>query len=111
MALPNERGLALDGHDSPHARLAAAISLLSGPDPSRPWQEGYEAVLIAEWLRWLSINLTYAKAKELAEQLRYLMHAARTAGPDNDGTISPGDAAQIARTILDAVTHEAPERT
>ncbi|MFU8849394.1 hypothetical protein ACNAW0_00135 [Micromonospora sp. SL1-18] len=110
MALPNERGLALDGHDSPHARLAAAISLLSGPDSSKPWRDRYEATLIAEWLRWLSINLDYAEAEELGEQLRHLVHAARTAGPDSDGTISHQDAAQIARMILDAVMHEAPER-
>jgi hypothetical protein len=36
LSLPTERGLALDGHDSPHARLSTAIRLLSSPDPSKP---------------------------------------------------------------------------
>ena len=33
IAPSNALGLVLDGHDSPHARLSAAIMLLSGPDP------------------------------------------------------------------------------
>jgi hypothetical protein len=111
MALPNERSLALDGHDSPHARPTTAISLLSSPDPSKPWRDRYETTLIAEWLRWLSIDLSYTEAKHLGEQLRHLAHTARTAGPDNDGTISHQDAAQIAQTILDAIPHETSDRT
>jgi hypothetical protein len=34
LAGPNERGLVLAGHDSPRARLSAAIRLLSDLDPS-----------------------------------------------------------------------------
>ncbi|MFG2039102.1 hypothetical protein [Dactylosporangium sp. NPDC048998] len=110
MALPNERGLALDGHDSPHSRLAAAISLLSSPDPAKPWQDKYEATLIAEWLRWLSISLSYPEAEGLGEQLRRLVHAARSAESGRGGGIAHEDAGDIARTILDAVTRGAPER-
>jgi len=100
VALPNERGLALDGHDAPHARLTAAISLLSEPDPTKPAQGGYEAGLIAEWLRWLHPDLSRTEARGLGERLRRLVRAAR--GNRSHG-IAPEDAAGIARTILDAV--------
>jgi hypothetical protein len=102
MSLPSERALALDGHDSPHARLTAAIHLLSGPDPSKSWQEGYESNLIAEWLRWLAIDLDFPAAEELGRQLRDLVRSSRSG---HDGTVSQQDAAEIAITILNSITH------
>jgi hypothetical protein len=60
ISLPNARGLVLNGHDSPHARLTAAIMLLSSPDPAKPWLERYETEGIVEWLRWLGIDLSRA---------------------------------------------------
>ncbi|WP_432837872.1 hypothetical protein [Dactylosporangium sp. CA-092794] len=103
MEMPNQRGLALDGHDSPHARLAAAISLLSDRSLIETRQNGYEAAHIAEWLRWLSMDLDQAGAVALGEQLRQLVIAARTANPAGDRTVAPADAARIAETILKAV--------
>ncbi|GAA1031321.1 hypothetical protein GCM10009557_26300 [Virgisporangium ochraceum] len=102
MSLPNERGLALDGHDSPHARLTAAILLLSRPDPSAPWRESYEANLIAEWLRWLAIGLDFAAAKPLGQQVQDLV---RTRRPDPNTALSSQDASEIAKTILDAIAY------
>lgn len=102
LGLPNERSLALDGHDSPHSRLTAAISLLSPPDPNKPWQDRYEAGLIAEWLRWLTPHLGYTEASDLGERLQHLARAARGHGGHGDG-ISHESAEEIARTILDAV--------
>jgi hypothetical protein len=101
---PAERGLALDGHDSPHARLSAAIRLLSSPDPAKPWRESYEVDLIVEWLRWLGIELTHAKAAELGTELTRLVHAARSARPDRSNDISPETAARIAAALLGAIT-------
>jgi hypothetical protein len=103
MALADERGLALDGHDSPLARLTAAIRLLSGPDGTKPWHDKYEATLVAEWLRWLRFDLGYSEAADLGERLRLLVRAAHHAGSGRDGGISHEDAGQIARTILGAV--------
>jgi hypothetical protein len=102
MSLPNERGLALDGHDSPHARLAAALRLLSSSDPSKPWREGYEAGLIAEWLRWLTLDLDFAAAKSVGQQIQDLVRSRRSG---QDGILSPRDASQIADTVLEAIHH------
>ncbi|WP_327009776.1 hypothetical protein OHA72_22625 [Dactylosporangium sp. NBC_01737] len=107
MHLANQRGLALDGHDSPHKRLAAAIILLSDRSLIETRQNGYEADLIAEWLRWLSTDLGHAGAMALGEQLRQLVIAARTANPAGDRTVPLADAARIAGTILKAVIREA----
>lgn len=106
----NQRGLALDGHDSPHARLAAAISLLSDRSLITTRRNGYEAGLIAERLRWLSTDLDRAGAVALGEQLRQLVIAARTASPAGDRTIAPADAVRIAELILKAVAR-APDRS
>jgi hypothetical protein len=65
-------------------------------------QNGYEAGIIAEWLRWLSMDLDQASALALGEQLRRLVIAARTANPADDRTVLPADAARIAETILNA---------
>ncbi|GIH16089.1 hypothetical protein [Rugosimonospora africana] len=101
----NERGLVLDGHDSPHARLSAAIRLLSESDPARPWLEQYEAENIAEWMRWLGIELSRARAQELGAELTRLVDAARsTAGSDSHGGIPPQAADHIAATLLAAIT-------
>lgn len=105
MELSTERGLALDGHDSPHTRLTTAIGLLSDRSPFNPGQDTYEAAIIAEWLRWLSIDLNRARALELGEQLRHLVLTARAASADR--TIAPGDAARIAHVILDAIVRGA----
>lgn len=102
MSLPNEQGLALDGHDSPNARLTAAIRLLSSPDPSEPWREGYESNLIAEWLRWLAIDLDFTAAKTLGQQIHDLV-GSRRVSPDSP--LSPQDASEIANTILAAIAH------
>ncbi|MEV0569541.1 hypothetical protein [Dactylosporangium sp. NPDC050588] len=107
MNLSDERGLALDGHDSPHARLATAIGLLSDRSPLRPGQDGYEAGLIAEWLRWLRTDLDRAGAVALGEQLRQMVLIARTDNPAGDRTVAPDDAARIAQTILDAIVRGA----
>jgi hypothetical protein len=101
MPLPNERGLALDGHDSPHARLTAAIHLLSGPDPSKPWREGYESTLLAEWLRWTAIDLDFPAAEALGQQIR---NRVRSSHSGQSGTVSQQEAAEIAGTIMDSVS-------
>lgn len=103
LSRPAERGLVLDGHDSPHARLSAAIRLLSDPDPTKPWLERYEAELIAEWLRWLGIELTQGRAQELGTELTRLVHAHRSASFGNDGGISPHIADRIAAAVLGEV--------
>lgn len=102
----NQRGLALDGHDAPHRRLAAAIRLLSDRSLIETRQNGYEAGIIAEWFRWLSMDLDRASASALGEQLRRLVIAARTANPADDRTVLPADAARIAETILNAALRD-----
>jgi len=86
LAGPNERGLVLAGHDSAHARLSAAIRLLSTPDPSKPWLEGFETRMIVEWLRWVGMQLPHAPAQELGEELIAHVHAAR---PEDGGQVTP----------------------
>jgi hypothetical protein len=71
---PNELGLILDGHDSPLARLAAAIKVLALPVEDRPWPNPYYIRLVTEWLRGLAsrVSLTEAEAlgQEIADRLR-----------------------------------------
>jgi hypothetical protein len=74
---------------------------------AQPWQDGYEAGLIAEWLRWLSTDRDHAGAVALGEQLRHLVLAARAADPTGDRTVAPADAARIAQTILYAIRRRA----
>ncbi|MFE3942713.1 hypothetical protein ACFXPV_12705 [Streptomyces sp. NPDC059118] len=45
---PNELGLALDGHGSPLARLAAAIKVLALPVEDRPWPNPFCIRLMVE---------------------------------------------------------------
>ena len=104
MSLPNARGLVLDGHDSPHARLTAAIRLLSIPDPAKSWRESHESEGIAEWLRWLAIDLDFAAAAALGQQVQDLV---RTRRSGQDETVSPEDAAEIAGEILNAIARRA----
>lgn len=61
----NQLGLALNGHDAPHRRLAAAIRLLSDRSLIETRQNGYEAGVITEWLRWLSPDLDQTSASAL----------------------------------------------
>jgi len=69
----NELGLILDGHDSPLARLAAAIKMVALPDEDKPWLRPYHIRLVTEWLRGLAgdVSLTRAEAlgQEIAERL------------------------------------------
>jgi hypothetical protein len=102
LAGPNERGLVLDGHDSAHARLSAAIRLLSTPDPSKPWLERYETGLIVEWLRWVGMQLPYTRAQDLGEELIAHVHAARSEDGAG-GHVTPESASHIAKTLLDAI--------
>lgn len=104
MALPNARGLALDGHDSPHARLAAAIMLLSAPDHAKPWLERYETSGIVEWLRWLGLGLGLARAQQIGIELQQLVRAARDR--ESDGVVPPLVAGRIAKQILNIVAGE-----
>ncbi|MEU8299732.1 hypothetical protein AB0C04_20965 [Micromonospora sp. NPDC048909] len=91
MSLPNARGLVLDGHEAPHARLSAAIMLLSHPDPAKPWLERHETQGTVEWLRWLGIDLSRARAEEIGLEVLRLVRAAREA--DASGSPIPPDIA------------------
>ncbi|MFF5081888.1 hypothetical protein ACFY36_32965 [Actinoplanes sp. NPDC000266] len=95
---PNARGLVLDGHDSPHARLSAAIRLLSAPDPAKPWLERYETEVLVEWLRWLGVDLSRAGAEEIGSEILRLVRAARAT--DTDGVVPPDVAGRIAARAL-----------
>jgi hypothetical protein len=99
----NERGLVLDGHDSPRARLATAITLLSEPDPSRPWLERYEIGLIVEWLRWLGIRTSFDEAVERGGRLLQLVRTTRDGQSIGNAPIPPDIADHIAATILDGI--------
>jgi len=66
--------------------LSAAIRLLSTPDPSKPWLEGFETRMIVEWLRWVGMQLPHAPAQELGEELIAHVHAAR---PEDGGQVTP----------------------
>lgn len=107
MALPSARGLTLDGHDSPHARLSAAIMLLSRPDPAKPWLERYETEGIVEWLRWLGIELGRPRAEEIGMEMRRLVRAARDEEPSDRG-IPPHIAGRVAKNVLAAIAQEPP---
>jgi hypothetical protein len=107
MSLPNARGLVLDGHDSPHARLSAAMMLLSRPDPAKPWLERYETGGIAEWLRWLGTDCSRARAEEIGLELQRRVRAAHDAEP-SDGGIPPHIAEHIAKEVLGAIAQEPP---
>lgn len=67
-----------------------------------PWREGYESNLIAEWLRWLAIDLDFTAAKTLGQQIQDLV-GSRRLSPDS--TLSPRDASEIANTILAAIAY------
>lgn len=102
MSLPNARGLVLDGHDSPRARLSAAIMLLSHPDPAKPWLEGYEVEGLVEWLRWLGIDLSRARAEEIGLEILRMVQAARDL-PTSVSGIRPHVADHIAGVALSAI--------
>jgi hypothetical protein len=102
ISLPNARGLVLNGHDSPHARLTAAIMLLSSPDPAKPWLERYETEGIVEWLRWLGIDLSRARAEEIGLEVLRLVRSAREANASG-GAISLDVADDIAARALHAI--------
>jgi hypothetical protein len=95
---PNERALVRDGHDSPYARLSAAIALLPPADPTRPWSEPYEVGLIVEWLRWFGMNLTLANAQLLGDELAEHANREREASPES--AVTPAAAGRIAAKIL-----------
>ncbi|AWW35720.1 hypothetical protein [Streptomyces cadmiisoli] len=66
---PNELGLILDGHDSPLARLAAAIKLLALPADDKPWPNRYCIGLVTEWLRGLASRISFAEAETLGQEI------------------------------------------
>ncbi|MEU7753699.1 hypothetical protein [Micromonospora sp. NPDC049171] len=105
MALPDARGLTLDGHDSPYARLSAAIMLLSRPDPAKPWLERCETEGIIEWLRWLGVELGRPRAEEIGTDIQRLVRVAHEEEPCVSG-IPPHIAGRIARNVLAAIAQE-----
>ncbi|MFF1837983.1 hypothetical protein ACFVXE_27795 [Streptomyces sp. NPDC058231] len=66
---PNELGLILDGHDSPLARLAAAIKVLALPVDDRPWPNPYYIRLVTQWLRGLDSRVSLAEAEALGQEI------------------------------------------
>jgi hypothetical protein len=75
LSRPAELGLILDGHDSPLARLAAAIKLLAVPVEGKPWPYRYEIGLVVEWLRGLGSSVSFAQAQALGEEIADRMKA------------------------------------
>lgn len=105
MSVPNARGLVLDAHDSPHERLAAAVTLLSPPDPARPWLEGYEVEGIVEWLRWLGADLRRDRAEAAGAEILRRVRNARESLPA--GTAIPAPVAhRIASEAIRSITSE-----
>lgn len=63
----NELGLIFDDFDSPLARLAGALKLISRPRPdARSFPDDYELnTMMAEWLRRLAWNLPLERSRQL----------------------------------------------
>lgn len=95
LSTPHQRGLVLDGHDSPHARLTAAIRVRSVGEP-------YEISRIVEWLRWLGADLSFERAQALGAELADLVRAARDEG-GRMADVSLERASEIARSILSQI--------
>ena len=67
----NELGLIFDDYDSPLARLAGALKLLSRPRPgSRTFPDRFDIEMLAQWLRRLAWNLSLDRARTLCELAR-----------------------------------------
>ncbi|MFF4901105.1 hypothetical protein [Streptomyces sp. NPDC001068] len=69
LSKPSELGLILDGHDSPLARLAAAVKVLAAPDEKGIALRGYHVHLVTEWLRGLAGHIHLAQAKALGQEM------------------------------------------
>jgi hypothetical protein len=76
--------------------------LLSSPDPAKPWLERYETEGIIEWLRWLGIDLSRARAEEIGLEVLRLVQGAREANASG-GAIAPDVADDIAARALHAI--------
>jgi hypothetical protein len=96
-------GLVLAEHDSPQARLAAAITLIPDPAPDQPGSERFSVREIVEWLRWLGVDLSIDRATELGEEIRQLRRSHRGAGVGTSGALSDEAAIWIAATILERI--------
>jgi hypothetical protein len=100
LSMPGQRGLILDGHDSPHARLTAAIRTLSASEPDDRGLERYEVGIIVEWLRWLGKDLSFDRAQTLGVELLEPIQAARA---EATGGIAYERAKHLARRVLDQI--------
>ncbi|MFI0960197.1 hypothetical protein ACH4S8_02080 [Streptomyces sp. NPDC021080] len=75
----DELGLILDGHDSPLARLAAAVKVLAAPIEDGPWPRPYYVCLVTEWLRGLAAHVRFAQAEALGREMADRVRADRAA--------------------------------
>ncbi|MGW2788170.1 hypothetical protein ACWC3X_44705, partial [Streptomyces populi] len=73
----NELGLILDSHDSPHARLAAAIKVLAAPNEDSLWVRRYHVRLVTEWLRGLASQVHLTQAEALGQEITDRLEADR----------------------------------
>ncbi|MFF2958463.1 hypothetical protein ACFVT1_05980 [Streptomyces sp. NPDC057963] len=83
---PNELGPVLDGHDSPLARLAAAIKVLALPVEGRPWPNPFCIRLMVEWLRGLASGVFVAQAEALGHETAARLSADEATLTDGFGT-------------------------
>lgn len=82
LSRPTELGLILDGHDSPLARLAAAIKVLAAPIEDGPWPRPYYVCLVAEWLRGLASHISLAQAEAIGHEIADRLMAANATATD-----------------------------
>ncbi|MFB6776441.1 hypothetical protein ACFCX0_03195 [Streptomyces sp. NPDC056352] len=75
-----ELGLILDGHDSPLARLAAAIKVLAAALEDEPRPYPYYVRLVTEWLRGLAGHVRLAQAEALGREIADRLRADRATG-------------------------------
>ncbi|MER7335477.1 MULTISPECIES: hypothetical protein [unclassified Micromonospora] len=106
---PDELGLILDGHDSPLARLAAAVKLLAVPLPGKPWPYRYEISLVVEWLRGLASSATFAQADALGEVIVDQMKARYGSSGAATAEMAPEDVPlAIATNVLRQLATQCP---
>jgi hypothetical protein len=87
IAKDDRLGLVLSAHDLPVNRLASAVKLLylaaEEDDPARrEVSQKFRILLVCEWLRWLSPDVSLEKSTKLGERIAELLSGLSTSNLD-----------------------------